>query len=341
MLTRLFVAAVLALSVGGPASAQVSLARDTSKLMIPFKQVVEKARESTVRVRCDDKNASLGTIVSAQGHILTKASELNGKVTCRLNDGTEYDATILSVHKSTDLALIRIDVDRLTPVTFSDSKKVPAGNWLAAAGTGGDPLAVGIVSVSTRNLKGEQADATLSANRGFLNVIVMAVKDMEGVRITDLIENGAAARAGLRKDDVITEVSGRTINDQKSLRETLDEFRPNDTVTVRVKRGDDELTVKVKLDRDKSPPSREVFQNTMGSELSGRRTGFPSVLQTDMVISPKDCGGPVVDLNGKVLGVSIARAGRVETWILPSEAIRPLLSDMKTGKFPPMTVSKK
>ena len=70
----------------------------------------------------------------------------------------------------------------------------------------------------------------------------------------------------------------------------------------------------------------------MGGELSGRRTGFPAVLQTDMVVEPKDCGGPVVDLDGKVLGINIARAGRVETWILPSENIRPLLDDLKAGK---------
>jgi S1-C subfamily serine protease len=78
----------------------------------------------------------------------------------------------------------------------------------------------------------------------------------------------------------------------------------------------------------------------MGGELSGRRSGFPAVLQTDMVIQPKDCGGPVVDLNGNVLGINIARAGRVETWILPSEDIRPLLNDLKSGKFAPIAAVK-
>jgi S1-C subfamily serine protease len=57
-----------------------------------------------------------------------------------------------------------------------------------------------------------------------------------------------------------------------------------------------------------------------------------------MVIAAKNCGGPVVDLDGNVLGISIARAGRVETWVLPSEVIRPLLPDFKAGKFAPTTV---
>jgi len=60
-----------------------------------------------------------------------------------------------------------------------------------------------------------------------------------------------------------------------------------------------------------------------------------------MVLAPKDCGGPIVSLEGHVLGVSIARAGRVETWILPSETIRPVLVEMQAGKYPPTTVSKK
>jgi serine protease Do len=77
----------------------------------------------------------------------------------------------------------------------------------------------------------------------------------------------------------------------------------------------------------------------MGTLLSARRTGFPQVLQTDMVLDAKDCGGPVVDLEGRVLGINIARAGRVETWVLPGEVIKPLLPEFKAGKFAPAATS--
>ncbi|MBP3956144.1 serine protease [Gemmata sp. G18] len=63
------------------------------------------------------------------------------------------------------------------------------------------------------------------------------------------------------------------------------------------------------------------------------------MLQSDLVVDAKDCGGPVVDLEGNVLGINIARAGRVETWILPSEVIRPLLPQFKSGKFAPVSAS--
>jgi serine protease Do len=70
----------------------------------------------------------------------------------------------------------------------------------------------------------------------------------------------------------------------------------------------------------------------MGSELSQRRAGFPVVLQHDGVIRPTDCGGPLVDLDGRVVGINIARAGRVESYAVPSEAVIPLLGDLMAGK---------
>jgi len=341
MSLRLLLAAVLAVSVAAPSHAQISLVRDNAKLMAPFKQVVSRANESTVRVRCDDRDCALGTVISAKGLILTKASELHGKISCRLSDGTEYDAVIHSIHKKTDLALIKIDLEGLKPATFVDSKKTPPGNWLAAAGPHSDPLAVGIVSVKTRNLTGEDALLTLNTNRGFLNVIVQYDEEKKGARITHLIEDGAAAKAGMKENDVITEVNGKPISGQQALREALDEFRPDERVAMKVKRDDTTRNFEVRLARDTSDLRRDEIQNKMGSELSGRRTGFPTVMQTDMVLAPKDCGGPIVSLEGHVLGVSIARAGRVETWILPSETIRPVLVEMQAGKYPPTTVSKK
>ncbi len=120
----------------------------------------------------------------------------------------------------------------------------------------------------------------------------------------------------------------------------MENSRPGESVTLTVLREGEEKTFKLTLTGAIGRPDRGTIQNAMGGELSGRRTGFPAVLQTDMVVNPKDCGGPVVDLDGNVLGINIARAGRVETWILPSENIRPLLSDLKAGKFAPIAVSK-
>ena len=82
---------------------------------------------------------------------------------------------------------------------------------------------------------------------------------------------------------------------------------------------------------------RSDIQNRMGSALSNRRGGFPKILQHDTVLNPPDCGGPLVDLDGKAVGINIARAGRVESYTIPGEAITPLLADLQSGKLAPKT----
>jgi serine protease Do len=331
MTTRSLAAALVLAVLASPATAQIST---NPKLRATFRDVVAKASESTVRIRGDDKPIALGTIVSPDGYILTKASELRGTLSVRLPDGSEYEAKTLATHVPTDLAMIKIDVKDLKPVTFADTKAAVMGKWLASPGPESGAIAVGIVSHGTRKLTFPD-DVVINANRGFLGIFPVDEKDKEGkvigAKIDTLDPKGAAKEAGLKKNDIIIELNGKPTPGQEILRSFLENMRPDEVVKLKVLREGKEETFSAKLTKQLQP-SRGDIQNSMGGELSGRRTGFPSVLQTDMVIDPKDCGGPVVDLDGKVLGVNIARAGRVETWILPSETIRPLIADLKAGK---------
>jgi len=327
MTSRLLAVAVLLAAFAAPASAQLS--RD-SKLLAPFKPIVAKAGESTVRVKCNDKDAILGTVVDGDGYILTKLSELKGTVSVRLSDGSEYEASRVAEHKDTDLALLKVDVKGLKPVKFADTKAVPRGFWVAASGPTSDPVSVGIVSVMTRKLTGRDA------NPGYLGIFPEDAKDGDGkgigARITRLTPDGVAQKTGLKVDDVIFEINGKAVTTQTSLREVLRTFKGGSAIELKVKRGGEDKAFKLTLDGPPKEP-RGDMQNSMGTTLSARRIDFPLVLQTDMVVDAKDCGGPVVDLEGNVLGINIARAGRVETWVLPGEVIRPLLADFKAGKF--------
>lgn len=335
MLARLLTAAALVFAFTAPAHAQLS---QDAKLLAPFKPVVAKASESTVRIKCDDKDTVLGTVVDPNGLILTKLSELKGVLYVRLPDGSETDATIVAAHKDTDLALIKVDARGLKAVTFAETKKLPAGHWVAASGPTSDPVSVGIVSVMTRKLTGR--DAVISNPlRGYLGIYPTDEKDTDGnlvgAKISAVAPDGPAVKAGLTTGDVIYEVDGKKVESQSGLREILDGLRGGDVIAVKAQRKGETKSFKVKLGT--VPADRSDMQNAMGSKLSARRTGFSQVLQTDMVVNAKDCGGPAVDLDGNVLGVVIARAGRVETWVLPSEVIRPLLPDMKAGKFAPVS----
>ena len=72
--------------------------------------------------------------------------------------------------------------------------------------------------------------------------------------------------------------------------------------------------------------------NSMGSTISKRRTDFPAAMQTDLPLNATQCGGPVTDLDGNIVGIVIARSGRIETQVLPSETIREVLDRVDFSK---------
>jgi len=139
---RLFAAAALVFTLAGPAAAQppeggkrkggggISPDVLTARLVAPFQPVVAKVNESTVRVLADGKDVALGTVVFADGYVLTKASDLRGALAVKFADGSDADAKLVGVHKGTDLALLKVEKKGLTPLTFGDSKAAALGNWL-------------------------------------------------------------------------------------------------------------------------------------------------------------------------------------------------------------------
>ncbi len=338
MTLRSLTAALMLAALAAPASAQIS---NNPKVLAPFKTVVEKSKDSTVRVRADDRDIALGTVVFTDGFILTKASELRqGRLWVRLSDGSEYEAQIVGKHRETDLAMLKVEAKGLKAVSFADGKKTLIGNWLAATGPTSDAVAIGIVSAGVRKLIEYPEIEIVNHNRGMIG-IRLDTSDAKGddgtllgAKIVEVTKGGAGEKAGLKIKDVVAAVEQFKVPSRAALQEAMENFRPGDSVTLTVLREGAEQSLKLKLTEvPTDPKDRGRIQNAMGGELSGRRTGFPAVLQTDMVVEPKNCGGPIVDLDGNVLGISIARAGRVETWILPSEHILPLLKELKDGKF--------
>ena len=64
----------------------------------------------------------------------------------------------------------------------------------------------------------------------------------------------------------------------------------------------------------------------MGTTPSRVGTDFPSVIQSDMAIDSNDMGAPVVDLDGKLVGITIARGSRIKTFIIPAKTLIKVLA---------------
>jgi len=330
---------LIALLVGGlvvaspPAFAQKSsdFGKGSPQIVKAFAPVVAGPSQSTVRIRCNGKDVALGTITGANGWILTKAGQLEGNIVCRLKDGRELPAVIVGVHKDCDLAMLKIEATGLKPVTWSDSKVATVGRWAASVAPAAEPVALGVFSVATRAFKpGDQPPKNPDSKTGYLGVFLE--EGNGGAKVKSVEPRSPAAKAGIKVNDIVTHVNKKAVVDMESLINAVGRHKPGAEITLKINRGKEKVEVKAKL---ASRPFTGNPQELMGSTLSKRRGGFPAILQHDTVLRPIDCGGPVVDLDGKVVGINIARAGRTETYALPTETIRELLADLMSGNLPP------
>ncbi len=324
----LALAVVILLAATSPASAQKltnNQLKTGSAVKNAFKEVVATPRNWTVRIKADGKDKALGTIIDSDGWVLTKASELKGKLTCRLTSGKELPARIVGVHRDFDVAMLKIDATNLPTVDWRTGGDPAVGQWLATPGTGNVPVGVGVVSVKRRKIP---------KRPGILGIIF--AEDSNGPKITEILPNSGAAKAGLKKGDIVKRVAGKAVNDGNGLRSMIKGFRPGDTLLLRVLRGENQLDLHATLGYQfRDLFNRNAFMQQMGGKLSTRRAGFPTILQHDTILRPQDCGGPIVDLNGKAIGINIARAGRTKSFAIPADELRPLFADLKSGKLAP------
>jgi serine protease Do len=319
-----------------PAQRQLrdDLLRPGGTILPAFRDAVAAPSKSVVRVQVDGKDVSLGTVISADGYILAHRTDLGDKITCKLRDGKSLDATVAGVDEAHWLTMLKVDAKDLAPIEWKSSKKAEVGDWVASPGTGENPLAVGVVGVAARKLPGVRPVPSVKPGTGgYLGIGLTEDEDMAKIDLVQ--EGGAASKGGLKRGDVILSIDGQTIDSPEALKSTLGKKKPGDTVTIKLKRDDEEKSLKVTLGRWPRNFGGGFDMNALGSELSDRRNGFPNVLQHDGVVKPVDCGGPLVDLDGKAVGINVSRAGRTETYAIPSEAVLALLDDLKSGKLAP------
>ena len=66
-------------------------------------------------------------------------------------------------------------------------------------------------------------------------------------KVTEVVTDSPAAKAGLLKDDLITAVNGKAFDMQSNLADTIKGFKPGDVVTLKVIRADNEQDIEVTL----------------------------------------------------------------------------------------------
>jgi serine protease Do len=117
-----------------------------------------------------------GFIISTDGLVVTNNHVIDGadEITVTLSDDTQHRAELVGRDPKTDLALLRIDADRVLPaVPFGDSTKSRVGDWVVAIGNPfglGGTVTAGIISARQRDINQGPYDSFIqtdaSINRG-------------------------------------------------------------------------------------------------------------------------------------------------------------------------------
>jgi len=309
--------------------------RNHETIRSAFREAVTPASKSTVRILVDEKAVMLGTVVSADGLIVTKASLLGGKVTCKLPDGKVALARVVGQDKELDLALLKVEAKGLQPVRWRAGDPPVQGSLVASVGEDGSAVAIGMITAEPRQFRVQQrpkADPTRGAQRGYLGMNGQPI-EKRGLKVDRLTPGAPAEKAGLKVGDVIKKVGDQAVGSTEQLISVLMKHKPGDRLALAVQRGEKELALTVTLGKPPEETTRPPYDRWGGGPFSERRFGFPKVLAHDTVLSPRDCGGPLVDTRGQVVGLNISRSLRISTYaLLPADVERVVKTLVAAGE---------
>lgn len=290
----------------------------TNQLVLrAFADAVGRSYESTVQIRTDGKQIALGAIVGTDGWVLTKSSQIppSKDIICRLFDYREYLAEVVTSMPELDLTLLRIPQTNLPTVVW-DEGLPNRGNWVATTDLKSTPRAVGVVSTGVQRIR--RAKAVLG---------VHLVDSSEGAAVTRVLPGTGASEAGLKIGDNIYEVNGKEVFTLGGFRKAIVSVKGGEFVRLGVDRAETRIEIDARL-MDLTDELLDETEMEVNGRISARATGFSQVFLHDTVLEPNQCGGPLVNLDGRIVGINIARAGRVTSYALPVQIVKPAVESL-------------
>ena len=153
-------------------------------------------------------NLGSGVIVDAGGYVLTNAHVLGrqtGRITVTLSDNRSYLAELIGRDESTDIAVLKIDAERLPTVPWGDSSLLRVAEWVLAIGNPfelNQTVTLGIVSAVGRDNLGIaryedfiQTDAAINpGNSG--GALINARGELVGINTVIFSRSGGSQGVG-------------------------------------------------------------------------------------------------------------------------------------------------
>jgi S1-C subfamily serine protease len=155
----------------------VKVAERVSGSVVQIK-AYKPSRAQAERQRGGGYGTGSGFIISSDGYVATNCHVVNGarRLEVNLQDGRAYQAELVGLDPATDLAVLRIDAERLSSTRFGDS----------------DRLRVGQIAIAIGNPYGFQYSLTA----GVVSALGRTLRSESGRLIDDVIQTDAALNPG-------------------------------------------------------------------------------------------------------------------------------------------------
>lgn len=157
----------------------LTLAERPAEAAMSFQDIYKKVSPSVVFIRAATGQGiaqGTGVVMSADGYIITNAHVIEGsfRADVVLEDGGQYEALLVGSDAATDLAVLKINAQGLTPAEFGDSDQMEVGDVVVAIGNPmGEELrgtmTDGILSAINRDMEVEGRQMTLLQTTAALN----------------------------------------------------------------------------------------------------------------------------------------------------------------------------
>jgi S1-C subfamily serine protease len=108
---------------------------------------------------------------------------------------------------------------------------------------------------------------------------------------------------------------------EADLLDAVSRQRTGDVVPVRLQRAGKMVDLLV-------PLGPETLWDT-----NHRADDFPTVIECAVPFYSYECGGPIVDLTGRAIGITIARPGDHGGMVVPGDCVLKLLPDLQSGRL--------
>jgi serine protease Do len=272
-------------------------------------------------------SVSYGTVIGSQGLILTKASEVEdtANLVVRIGSAVFRNPAILAVDPAWDVALVKVDAAGLTPVQLATDLPDPErGTWVVANGATSKLRRlpqIGIISANAREIP----------PAGGVVLGITFKEESKKLVVKEVHEGSGAANAGIKAGDLILAAGGQDLADHESLAKLVEKRRIGEDLEITVEREGKKISMLVRLaGRADLFGEEETRNDQMSGSFSARRSGFPRVIQHDIIANSSTVGGPLLDLDGRCLGMNIARANRCESFAIPAGDLRSLADRLMT-----------